>query len=69
MTEHLFMLYNINEREVRMKATLSEKNTRMNIVISKELKEQLETQAELEMRSASNLVCVAVQEYIKNHKK
>ena len=52
-----------------MKATLSEKNTRMNIVISKDLKEQLEAQAELEMRSASNLVCVAVQEYIKNHKK
>lgn len=51
-----------------MSASISEKNTRMNIVISKDLKNRLETQAEKEMRSASNLICVAIEKYLQEQK-
>lgn len=52
-----------------MKTTISKENTRMNIVISKELKKQAEKQAQNEMRSVSNLISVAIKEYIEKNNK
>ena len=48
-----------------MPAHVSENNTRMSFTISKELKQKLEEQAKKERRSLSNLIIVALENYIK----
>lgn len=48
-----------------MSAHVSENNTRMSFTISKELKQKLEIQAKKERRSLSNLIIIALENYIK----
>lgn len=47
-----------------MSATVSEDNTRITFTISKELKELAEVQAQKERRSLSNLINIALEEYL-----
>lgn len=47
-------------------ATVSENNTRVTFTIDKKLKEQAEKQAKIEKRSLSNLIIVALEEYLEN---
>lgn len=51
-----------------MAATVSENNTRVTFTISKELKLQIEEQCKKDQRSFSNLINVALTEYLNNHK-
>lgn len=50
-----------------MSATVSENNTRITFTIDKELKTKAEDIAKIEKRSLSNLINVALEEYIKNN--
>ena len=45
-------------------ATVSENNTRVTFTIDKKMKEQAEKQAKKEKRSLSNLIIVALEEYL-----
>ncbi len=47
---------------------VSEKNTRISITISKDLKNRAEEQSSKENRSLANLINVALAEYLNNHK-
>lgn len=49
-----------------MPATVSENNTRLTFTISKELKSKAKEVAKEERRSLSNLLTIALEEYIKN---
>lgn len=51
-----------------MAAHVSENNTRITFTISKELKEKVEEQCIKDQRSFSNLINVALTEYLNNHK-
>lgn len=51
-----------------MSATVSENNTRLTFTIDKNLKTKAEQQATKERRSLSNLLNVALEEYLNNHK-
>lgn len=51
-----------------MPATVSENNTRITFTIEKDLKSKAEECAKKEKRSLSNLINIALEEYInKNH--
>lgn len=50
-----------------MSATVSENNTRITFTIDKELKNKAESIAKDERRSLSNLINIALEEYIKNN--
>lgn len=50
-----------------MSATVSENNTRITFTIDKELKTKAESIAKSERRSLSNLINIALEEYIKNN--
>lgn len=52
-----------------MAATVSENNTRVTFTITKDLKDRIEEQASKEMRSLSNLINVALEEYLSKHSK
>ena len=49
-----------------MPATVSENNTRVTFTIDKKMKEQAEKQAKKEKRSLSNMIIVALEEYLDN---
>lgn len=51
-----------------MAAHVSENNTRMTFTIDKELKAKADEQAIKERRSLSNMITVAIEEYLNNHK-
>lgn len=48
-----------------MPAHVSENNTRMSFTINKELKKRAEEQAKKERRSLSNLIIIALEQYLK----
>lgn len=50
-----------------MAATVSENNTRITFTIEKDLKARAEEQAQKERRSLSNLLTIALEEYLKQH--
>ena len=50
-----------------MSATVSENNTRVTFTIDKELKSKAEEVAKIEKRSLSNLINIALEEYIQNN--
>lgn len=49
-----------------MASNVAPDKTRVNFTIPKKLKKQLEKQAEKENRSFSNMIVVAIEEYLKN---
>lgn len=48
-----------------MPANVSENNTRMSFTINKELKKRAEERAKKEHRSVSNLITIALENYLK----
>lgn len=52
-----------------MAATVSENNTRITFTIEKDLKSKAEEYAKKERRSLSNLINVALEEYINKNRK
>ena len=52
-----------------MPATVSENNTRVTFTIEKDLKSRVDEYAKKERRSFSNLICVALEEYINKNRK
>lgn len=52
-----------------MAATVSENNTRITFTIEKDLKSKAEEYAKKERRSLSNLINIALEEYINKNRK
>lgn len=51
-----------------MPAHVSENNTRITFTISKELKDSIEECAQNEKRSLSNMINIAIEEYVKRER-